>query len=146
MKAVVQRVNRAAVHVDGECVGSTGPGMLVYLGVMVGDGPAQAAALAARIARFRFFVDERGRMGRSIEEAGGGALVVSQFTLAADGRKGRRPSFDRAAPPEEARALYERFVTALAGAGIPTETGRFGAMMQVEAVVDGPVTFVLEET
>ena len=146
MKAVVQRVKRAAVHTGGACVGRTGPGMLVYLGVLRGDGPAQAEALAQRIARFRFFTDARGRMNLAAAEAGAGALVVSQFTLAADGRKGRRPSFDRAAPPAEARGLYEHFVEVLSATGIPTETGRFGAMMEVECIVDGPVTFVLEET
>ena len=145
MKAVVQRVTRAAVRVDGERVGEVARGMLVLLGVMRGDTEREAHGLAERIARFRFFPDERGRMNLAAAECGAGALVVSQFTLAADGRKGRRPSFDGAAPPEVAEALYERFVAGLRAAGLPTATGRFGAMMEVELVNDGPVTFVLEE-
>lgn len=144
MKAVVQRVERAAVRVDGEEVGRIGPGMLVLLGVMRGDGPRQADELAERVARFRFFRDEAGKMNLCALDVGGEALVVSQFTLAADGRKGRRPSFDRAAPPAEAEALYGRFVRRLRELGLACGTGRFGAMMSVELVNDGPVTFVLE--
>lgn len=145
MKLVVQRVARAAVRVDGEVVGEIGRGMLVLLGVLRGDGEPQAQRLAERLARFRFFPDDGGRMNRDGLEAGVEALVVSQFTLAADGRKGRRPSFDRAAPPEVAEPLYLRFVERLAALGIPCATGRFGAKMEVESVNDGPVTFVLED-
>ena len=146
MRAVVQRVSRAEVRVDGEVVGRCGVGALVLLGVMKGDGPAEVRRLAARIAGFRFFPDEDDRMNRSIVDAGGSALVVSQFTLAADGRRGRRPSFDAAAPPEEAERLYLLFVEELRGAGIAVETGVFGARMEVEGVNDGPVTFHLEES
>jgi len=141
----VQRVAHARVVVDGRAVGSCGPGMLILLGVLDGDDARAAERLAGRIARFRFFPDANGRMNVSVLDAGHGALVVSQFTLAADGRKGRRPSFDRAAPPAEAEALYERFVAALRALGVPTGTGEFGARMAVELVNDGPVTFVLDE-
>jgi len=144
VKAVVQRVSRAEVRVDGEVVGRTGVGLLVLLGVMRGDGEREARLLASRIAEFRCFPDARGRMGVAAAEAGAGVLVVSQFTLAADGRKGRRPSFDAAAPPAEAELLYESFAEHLAGAGLPVERGVFGAPMEVELVNDGPVTFVLE--
>lgn len=145
MKAVIQRVTRAEVRVEGEVVGRSGPGMLVLLGVIRGDDRGVALALARKVAGFRFFADEEDRMNVAAVEAGAAALVVSQFTLAADGRRGRRPSFDAAAPPAEAEALYEVFVDALREAGIPTETGVFGARMEVELVGDGPVTFVLEE-
>lgn len=145
MRAVLQRVQRAAVHVDGVEVARIGPGVLVLLGVLSGDGEAQADRLAAKVARFRFFEDGQGRMNLDLTEAGGEALVVSQFTLAADGRKGRRPSFDRAARPAEAEPLYERFARALAGHGVAVGTGRFGARMEVDLLNDGPVTFVLDE-
>ncbi len=144
MKAVLQRVSRACVRVDGEVVGEIGPGVLVLLGVLRGDDEQTAVRLAERVARFRFFRDEEGRMNRSAIDCGHAALVVSQFTLAADGRRGRRPSFDRAAPPELAEPLYERFVRALDELGLRTATGRFGALMEVELVNDGPVTFALE--
>lgn len=133
------------MHVAGELVGEVGRGMLVFLGVMQGDQEALALRLAERVARFRFFPDERERMNRSALDEGLGALVISQFTLAADGRKGRRPSFDQAAPPELAEPLYEAFVARLRELGVPTETGSFGAKMSVALVNDGPVTFVLEE-
>lgn len=145
MIAVVQRVARARVTVEGEDVGRIGPGMVVLLGVLEGDEPARATRLAERIAHFRFFGDADDRMNRSVLESGGACLAVSQFTLAADGRKGRRPSFDRAAPAAQAQPLYDAFVDALRARGVPTETGRFGARMQVELVGDGPVTFVLRE-
>lgn len=145
MKAVVQRVSRAAVRVDGEVVGEVGAGMLILIGVLEGDGEREAQKLAERIARFRFFPDDAERMNLSALDLGFGALVVSQFTLAADGRRGRRPSFDRAAAPELAEPLYERFVAFLEALGLPCATGRFGAKMEVELVNDGPVTFVLDE-
>ncbi len=145
MIAVVQRVAEARVEVAGETVGAIGAGMLVLLGVLRGDGPEEVDRLARRIAEFRFFQDENGRMNLSAAQVGGGVLVVSQFTLAADGRRGRRPSFDRAAPPAEAEPLYERFVAAIRSAGLEVATGRFGAAMRIHLVADGPVTFALEE-
>lgn len=147
MIAVVQRVRGAAVRVDGATVGAVeGDGLLVLLGVLEGDGEAQAQRLAERVARYRVFGDEQGRMNRSLLDVGGGALVVSQFTLAADGRKGRRPSFDRAADPALAEPLYERFARALEELGVArVETGRFGASMEVELVNQGPATFLLTE-
>ncbi|MGD2017356.1 MAG: D-aminoacyl-tRNA deacylase [Planctomycetota bacterium] len=150
MRAVLQRVLRAEVRVDGEVVGAIGRGVVVLLGVLDGDGPEEAERMAAKLATFRFFGDADGRMNRSALDllAGGeevGALVVSQFTLAADGRKGRRPSFDRAAPPEVAEPLYRRFCEILEGEGLPVETGVFGASMEVDLVNDGPVTFVLDD-
>ncbi len=152
MKAVVQRVHRARVvvagdlpgEVPGEVAAEIGAGMLVFVCVLRGDGPTEARALATRIAQFRFFADERGRMNLSSLDLGRPALVVSQFTLAAEGDRGRRPSFDRAAPPEVAEPLYEAFVAELRTLGLTVETGRFGAHMDVELVNDGPVTFVLE--
>lgn len=145
MRAVVQRVSRACVRIDGETVATIGPGMLVLLGVMRGDGEGVARRLSEKLAHFRFFADERNRMNRSAIECGREALVVSQFTLAADGHAGRRPSFDAAAPPAVAEPLYERFVELLRETGLTVRTGRFGALMQVELVNDGPVTFSLEE-
>ena len=145
MKAVLQRVRRAEVRVGGETVSRIGRGVVVLLGVMKGDGPERARGLAERIARFRFFPDDAGRMNLSLLEVAGEVLVVSQITLAADGRRGRRPSFDDAAEPEAARTLYARFVAALTDLGLACATGVFGAAMEVELVNDGPVTFVLEE-
>lgn len=145
MKAVVQRVSRACVHIENEVVASIGPGMLVLLGVMRGDGEVAAKRLSERIARFRIFPDENNKMNRSAIECGFEVLVVSQFTLAADGRAGRRPSFDAAAPPAVAEPLYERFVDVLREMGLTVRTGRFGAMMRIELVNEGPVTFCLEE-
>jgi D-tyrosyl-tRNA(Tyr) deacylase len=142
---VLQRVSRAEVRVDGAPVGDIGRGVLILLGVMRGDGPDDALRMAERCARLRFFPDAEGRMNRALVDVGGQALVVSQFTLAADGRKGRRPSFDAAAPPAEAEALYRSFVEALETLGVACATGRFGAMMEVELVNDGPVTFFLEQ-
>jgi len=144
MRAVIQRVSRASVTVDGEVVGRIDRGLLVLLGVAPGDTEATADAMAGKVARLRIFADEAGKMNRSVRDVGGAALVVSQFTLLADARKGNRPSFAGAAPPEEARRLYERFCKALAAEGVPVERGVFGAMMAVELVGDGPVTIVLE--
>lgn len=141
MRAVVQRVSEAAVLVDDQEVARIGSGMLVLLGVMAEDDHARGAALARKLADFRFFADAEGRMNRSIREVGGEALVVSQVTLAADGRKGRRPSLDGAAPPERARELYEAFAAELSALGVATRTGRFGAFMRVRLTNDGPVTF-----
>jgi D-tyrosyl-tRNA(Tyr) deacylase len=145
MKAVLQRVSRAEVRVAGASVGRIERGMLVLLCAMRGDDEACAARFAARVARWRCFPDEDGRMTRALLDVGGEALVVSQVTLAADGSKGARPSFDQAAPPELAAILVQRFVQALAELGIRCRTGVFGAEMEVELLNAGPVTFTLEE-
>ncbi|MBX3468544.1 MAG: D-tyrosyl-tRNA(Tyr) deacylase [Planctomycetes bacterium] len=144
MKAVVQRVGRASVRVEGEVVGAVGRGLLVLLGVAAGDPPGCEELLAKKVAELRIFPDDEGKMNRSVGEVGGGALVVSQFTLLADCKKGRRPSFIGAAPPDEARARYERFCELLRGHGLEVQTGRFAAAMQVELVNEGPVTIVLD--
>jgi D-tyrosyl-tRNA(Tyr) deacylase len=145
MRAVVQRVQRASVSIDGECVGSIGAGVLVLLGVGPADGHAEVEWMAQKIAELRIFPDDQGKMNRSLLEIGGGALVVSQFTLFGDVRKGRRPSFVGAAPPDIAAPLYERVVGALRSRGVaPVATGRFAADMAVELVNDGPVTLILE--
>ena len=144
MRAVIQRVTHAAVTVEGEVVGSIGPGLVVLLGVAVGDGPEQAKRLAAKIAELRIFADHDGRFSRSLVESGGEALVVSQFTLLADVRQGRRPSFVAAAAPADAAPLVELFAESLRGHGIRVATGRFGAHMLVELENDGPVTLVLD--
>jgi D-tyrosyl-tRNA(Tyr) deacylase len=144
MRAVVQRVSRAAVVIDGETVGAVGRGLLVLLGVAPDDKPDNARWLAEKIAGLRIFADEAGKMNRDVAEVGGGVLVVSQFTLYGDCRKGRRPSFIGAAPPEIAVPLYEEFVNAMRALGLPVATGRFGAMMGVELVNDGPVTLILD--
>lgn len=151
MRVVLQRAERAAVRVDGEVVGAIERGVVVLLGVLKGDGESEAERLAEKVARFRFFEDAEGRMNLSaLDLLGAGeavsVLVVSQFTLAADGRKGRRPSFDRAAVPDVAEPLYRHFCGVLRAQGLPVETGVFGASMAVELINDGPVTFVLDET
>ena len=140
MRAVCQRVTRARVSPGGEI----GPGLCVLLGVAASDGEANATRLAGKAARLRVFEDEQGRFDRSLLDVGGGALVVSQFTLIADTVKGNRPSFSEAAPPEQAEPLYERFCDELRAHGAPVETGVFGARMQLELVNDGPVTIVLD--
>lgn len=140
----MQRVSRASVTVDGETVGAIGPGVLVLLGVGRGDTEADARYIAEKVAHLRIFPDDNGNMNRSLLDAGGAALVVSQFTLHGDARKGRRPSFIAAAPPDEAAALYEACCRELAGLGVPVQTGRFQAMMAVELVNDGPVTILLD--
>jgi D-tyrosyl-tRNA(Tyr) deacylase len=139
MRAVVQRVARAAVSVDGEEIGSIGPGLLVLLGVREGDTEEQADRMAEKLLALRIFEDEGGRMNRSVRDVGGEVLCVSQFTLYGDTRKGNRPSFVEAAAPEEAERLYERVREALGAGG-----GRFGAHMAVELVNDGPVTVLVE--
>ena len=140
MRAVVQRVARAGVRPGG----SIDAGLVVLLGVADGDGDAEADRLAGRVARLRIFADEDGRFDRSLLDTAGSALVVSQFTLIADTAKGNRPSFSRAARPERAEPLYERFCATLRGLGVQVETGVFGARMELELVNDGPVTIVLE--
>jgi D-tyrosyl-tRNA(Tyr) deacylase len=144
MRAVVQRVKRAEVRVDGNVVGRVGYGLLVLVGIAKGDSPEGGKVLAQRIVSLRIFNDEPGRMIRSLLEVSGGLLCVSQFTLYGDCRKGRRPSYDRAAPPEAARTLYESFVESLRALGASVETGQFQAMMEVELVNDGPVTLLLD--
>lgn len=144
MRAVVQRVGSARVEVDGKVVGEIGRGLLVLLGVGEEDADKQAHWLADKIAGLRIFEDEAGKMNLSVEEVCGSLLVVSQFTLYGDCRKGRRPSFTKAAPPAEADRLYEVFVARLRELGLPVETGVFQAMMQVHLVNDGPVTLVVD--
>jgi D-aminoacyl-tRNA deacylase len=146
LRAVVQRVARARVLVAGEAVGEVGPGLCVLLGVSRDDGEADAERLAARVARLRIFENEEGKFDRSLLDVGGGALVVSQFTLIADSKRqnGTRPDFSHAARPEVAEPLYQRFCEALRDLGLPVETGVFGARMTVEIVNDGPVTLVLD--
>lgn len=145
MRAVIQRVSEAAVRVDGQVVGACGPGLLVLLGVAEDDGPEQVQWMARKLAALRIFPDEEGRMNRSVVEVGGGALVVSQFTLYGDCRKGRRPSFVGAGRPEVALPLYERFCEALQAEGVgPVGRGIFGADMKVSLVNDGPVTLIVD--
>jgi D-aminoacyl-tRNA deacylase len=144
MRAVCQRVSRAEVRIGGESVGKIGPGLVVLLGIARDDTPAEAEQLAGKIARLRIFEDAAGKFANALLDVGGSALVVSQFTLIADVRKGNRPSFVDAARPEQAEALYESFSAALAATGVPVAQGRFGARMEVELVNDGPVTIVLE--
>jgi len=144
MRAVIQRVAAARVVIDSKEYSRIGSGMLVLLGVEKGDTTQDSQALARRIGELRIFEDDAGKMNRSIHEVKGAILAVSQFTLLGDCRKGRRPSFDDAAPPAEARGLYEQFVAELRSLGIPTETGVFQAMMEVELTNQGPVTFILD--
>ncbi len=145
MRAVVQRVTEARVRVAGRIVGEIGPGLVVLLGVGRDDGPQDAGYIAGKIRDLRIFEGASGRhMDRSVADVGGSVLVVSQFTLYGDIRKGRRPAFDAAAPPEEARALYESVVRELRAAQLPVATGEFQAMMRVELVNDGPVTVLID--
>lgn len=144
MKAVIQRVKSASVTVEEKVAGRIGQGIMVLLGIEKGDSEAQADWLAEKIAGLRIFSDQQGKMNLSVRDIGGALLVVSQFTLAGNCSKGKRPSFDTAAPPDEGQRLYEYFVGAARRLGLPVETGIFQADMQVELVNDGPVTFVLE--
>ena len=144
MRAVVQRVSRAAVRVDGETVGAIGRGFVVLAGFAPTDAEPTLAWMADKLVGLRVFGDADGKMNLGIGEVGGEMLVVSQFTLYGDASKGRRPSFIGAAPPEQAEALYDRFVALLRERGVKVETGRFRAMMDVELVNDGPVTLLLE--
>ncbi len=144
MRAVVQRVSRAKVTVGGEITGEIGLGLLVLLGVGAGDTRAEADYLAEKTIGLRIFEDAGGKMNLSVVEVGGAVLVVSQFTLYGDARRGKRPSFDAAAAPDVARDLYEYFVERVRGAGLRSETGRFQETMQVELVNDGPVTILLD--
>lgn len=144
MRAVVQRVSRASVQVDGNSVAQIGSGLVILLGIGQEDGDEQAAFLAHKIAHLRIFEDDEGKMNRSVLDVGGEAIVVSQFTLYADTRKGRRPSFINAGEPQVAAPLVEKFVEHLRDAGVATQTGKFGAHMQIELVNDGPVTIWME--
>lgn len=144
MRAVVQRVSRARVVVDGQVTGEIGAGLVVLLGVGRGDTSASAAYLAEKVAGLRIFDDDQGKMNRSLLEMGGAALVVSQFTLYGDVRRGRRPGFDQAAAPAQANQLYEEFVRELGAKGVRVETGVFQARMSVELANEGPVTILLD--
>jgi D-tyrosyl-tRNA(Tyr) deacylase len=144
MKAVIQRVTRASVHVEGKTVGQIESGLLVLLGVAKGDGETDGRYLVEKICTLRIFSDEQGKMNRSLADIGGSALLVSQFTLLGRMANGHRPSFDEAAPPDEAKRLYEQVVAGLRDHGTHVETGIFAAHMQVELLNDGPVTFVLD--
>ena len=144
MRAVAQRVTRCRVLVEGEVVGEIGPGLLVLLGVGNGDNEAAADYLAEKVLGLRIFEDDQEKMNLSVQDKSGEMLVVSQFTLLGDVRRGKRPSFDAAARPEEAKRLYEYFVARIRAAGIRCQTGRFQAMMEVELVNQGPVTILLD--
>jgi D-tyrosyl-tRNA(Tyr) deacylase len=144
MRALVQRVTEASVSVDGEMIGEIGAGLMILVCAMQGDDEAQAEAPAAKISKLRIFRDEAGKMNRALLDTGGAALVVSQFTLAADTSRGNRPGFSTAAPPSEGERLYEHFADKLRGLGITVAQGSFGAEMKVGLVNDGPVTIWLE--
>ncbi len=144
MRAVVQRVSRAEVRVERKVVGRIGPGLVVLVAVGAGDSPEAGRALAEKIVHLRIFDNDARRMDRSLLDAGGGILCVSQFTLYGDSHKGRRPSYDRAAPPAVAQPLYESFLAALRAFGVQVETGQFQAQMEVELANDGPVTLLLD--
>jgi D-aminoacyl-tRNA deacylase len=144
MRLLLQRVSRASVTVDGAVVGRVGPGLLILVGVGHGDDETVAEAMAGRVADLRIFRDDEGKTNRSLMDVEGSALVISQFTLYGDTRKGRRPSFLDAAPPDMGKALYERFAAALVARGVPVAKGVFGAEMEVELVNDGPMTIWLD--
>lgn len=145
MKALIQRVKRCSVSIDGEVYSQIETGMLVFLGVEKGDSEVNAEKLSDKVLGLRIFEDENGRMNYSVKDVGGQMMVVSQFTLCGDCRKGTRPSFDKAAQPEVANALYEYFVKLVRESGLVVQTGKFRAMMDVELVNDGPVTFLVEK-
>lgn len=144
MRALIQRVRHASVVVEGETIGEIGPGLLILICAMQGDTEAEADQLAAKIAKLRIFKDEAGKMNRSVKDIGGAALIVSQFTLAADTSRGNRPGFSTAAAPEEGRRLYEYFTDRVKAEGIVTANGSFGADMAVSLLNDGPVTIWME--
>lgn len=144
MRSVIQRVSRSSVTVDGKIVAEIGPGLLVLVGVADGDGPADIEYTASKIRDLRIFGDEQGRMNRSLVDAGGAVLVVSQFTLLADVRRGRRPGFDSAAAPDVARTMYESLLDQLRTSGLRVQAGVFQAHMLVDSVNDGPVTILLD--
>lgn len=144
MRALIQRVSEASVTVDGDTLGKIGPGLLILVCAMQGDTEAQADKLATKIAKLRIFKDDDGRMNRSVTDIDGNALVISQFTLAADTSRGNRPGFSTAAPPEDGARLYEYFADQVAAQGIPVAKGRFGADMKVRLLNDGPVTIWMD--
>ncbi len=144
MRALIQRVRTASVRVDDELIGAIDAGLLILICAMQGDSVAQADQLAAKISKLRIFRDEAGKMNRSLLDIGGAALVVSQFTLAADTSRGNRPGFSDAAPPAEGEALYLHFAQAMGQLGVPVQTGRFGADMAVSLINDGPVTIWMD--
>lgn len=144
MRALLQRVTDASVSVDGSVIGEIGPGLLVLICAMQGDDAAKSVTLAAKISKLRIFPDDAGKMNRSLVDIGGSALIVSQFTLAADTSRGNRPGFSAAAAPADGRVLYEQFIKDVSALGIPTATGEFGADMQVSLTNDGPVTIWLD--
>jgi len=144
MRALVQRVSEASVMVDGDTIAEIEQGLLVLACAMGGDTEEQAVFLVRKVANLRIFEDEQGKMNKSIQDVGGAALVVSQFTLAADTSRGNRPGFSSAAPPEDGERLYQRFCDLLSGHGVPVQTGKFGADMKVHLVNDGPVTIWLD--
>lgn len=144
MRALIQRVSNASVEVDGKTIGQIGPGVLILICAMQNDTQTQADQLAAKIAKLRIFPDEAGKMNRSLKDSGGAALVVSQFTLAADTSRGNRPGFSSAAPPAEGEELYQYFAGRMLAQDIQVETGRFGADMAVSLINDGPVTIWME--
>jgi D-tyrosyl-tRNA(Tyr) deacylase len=144
MRAVIQRVSRAQVSIDGEIVGRIDRGLMVLLGITHSDAPADARWLAEKIVGLRIFNDADGKMNLGLIDIGGAVLVVSQFTLYGDAQKGRRPSFVAAARPEQAIPLYEEFINGIKALGVPVETGRFGAMMDVELINEGPVTLIID--
>ncbi len=144
MRALIQRVTEASVRVEGAVIGTCGPGLLILVCAMPGDDEDTARALAGKIAKLRIFSDALGKMNQSLLDTGGSALVVSQFTLAADTSRGNRPGYSRAAPPDLARSLYEHFATSMRGLGVVTGTGTFGADMQVSLTNDGPVTIWMD--
>lgn len=146
MRAVIQRVKHAKVEVDEQLVGQVGQGLLVYLGVGKEDGDTDAEFIAEKLVNLRIFHDDAGKMNRSVIDIGGGILVISNFTLLGDCRKGRRPGFDAAGAPGPAEALYEKVVALIAERNVPVQKGSFGAYMQVSSVNDGPVTFLLDST
>ena len=144
MRALIQRVTQASVHVDGELIGSCNAGLLILICAMQGDDESRAEAMAAKISKLRIFKDDAGKMNRSLFDIGGECLVVSQFTLSADTARGNRPGFSTAAAPDLGNALYTHFANNMAALGIPTQTGRFGADMQVSLINDGPVTIWID--
>ena len=144
MRALIQRVTRASVTVDGDTIGAIDHGLLILVCAMQGDTDEDATRLALKISKLKIFTDDGGKMNRSVLDIAGEALVVSQFTLAADTSRGNRPGFSAAAPPEEGKALYEKFARNLAELGVPVATGEFGADMKVSLINDGPVTIFME--
>ena len=144
MRALLQRVSDATVRVDGKVIGEIGPGLLILVCAMQGDDAAKSAQLAAKISKLRIFQDDAGKMNKSLLDVQGSALIVSQFTLAADTSRGNRPGFSAAAPPDEGRALYEQFIKDVGALGIPTAQGQFGADMKVSLTNDGPVTIWMD--